>query len=147
MQPIRPSRNDDYFWRKVIVPGKGECDVTTVAHPPVQISRANVSVQMYLVSSSVVNFILTWAPPTFLNGDLERYEICIGEGGITGSATCVQPSDCLYLHASESDSAKNLVGCTQLGVVDSPQEPTTDIGYHVVAKTELLFLQVHRVHT
>ncbi|CAI7996008.1 Fibroblast growth factor receptor 2 [Geodia barretti] len=102
---------------------------------------------MYPVSSSVLNFILTWAPPTFLNGDLERYEICIGEDGVTGSATCVQPSDCLYLHASESDSAKNLVGCTQLGVVDSPQEPTTDIGYHVVAETELLFLQIRGVNS
>ena len=96
----------------------------------------------FLSSTSVLSFSLSWAPPTFLNGALERYEVCIGEGGVTGSETCSHPSDCLYLHASETDSAKNLVGCTLLGVVSSPDRPTTEIGYHVVAGTELLFLQV-----
>ena len=98
--------------------------------------------QMNLISSSVLTFLLTWAPPTFLNGELERYEICIGESEVTGLESCSQPSDCLYVHASESDSARNLVGCTLLGIVDSPDRPTTDISYHVVAGTELLFLQV-----
>ena len=98
--------------------------------------------QMKSISSGVLNFSITWAPPTFLNGDLERYEICVGEEGVAGAESCSQPSDCFYVHSKESNSANNLVGCTPLGVVGSSRQHRVDIGYHVVSGTELLFLQV-----
>ena len=114
-----------------------------MAHRPEQISRDNITVQMKSISSSILSFTLIWTPPTFLNGELERYEICIGEGEITGIGSCSDPSFCIYLPGSDSDSSMNLVGCTSPGVVSSPDQPTTDIDYHVVVGTDLLFLQVN----
>ena len=139
---MRPERRGSLFWRRPLVPASKKCHFTTVAVSPTTISNDSLSVQMKSVSRSVLNFLLSWSPPMFLNGELERYEICIGEEEMDGSEDCSQSSDCFFLHSSENELARHLLGCTPLGAVSSSQQPSVDIGYHVVAGTEQLFLQV-----
>jgi hypothetical protein len=144
--PRKNRRNDPFHWRRPLIPGKRNCTFPTPAHRPTPVPAQNISLQLEPMSSGILSFSLTWAPPTFLNGRLERYDVCIGEEAVEGTGRCSEPSECFFLHATEASPAGNLVGCIQLGVVGPQQELSAEIDYHVVAGTKLLYLQVPCVH-
>ena len=74
----------------------------------------------------------------YSNGELERYEFCLGKDVLTDSEDCVEPSDCLYVQLTASD----ITGCSELKL-RSPDALVGDIDYHVITGTELVFMQVY----
>ena len=140
-------QKEPFYWRRPLLPLPFDCQFTTVAFPPNQISSDAIALDIEpiveVLSSGILSFTVSWDPPTFLNGDLERYEFCVGEDTLTSTEDCILPSDCLYVQPS---SVSNVMSCKQLDLT-SPDMLVADIKYHVAMDTELLFMQVCILYT
>ena len=143
-------RKEPFYWRRPLLPLPIGCQFTTVAFPPNQISSDAIALDIEptveILSSGILSFTVSWDPPTFLNGDLERYEFCISEDTLTSTDDCVLPSDCLYVQRHQPSSVLNMMSCKQLDLA-SPDMLVADIRYHVAMDTELLFMQVCLIYT
>ena len=140
----RVGPRDDFYWRRPLIPNKAKCGLDISALPPTPVPSDAIMLATEPISSGVLSFTVNWTQPKYLNGDLVRYELCIGEDNITGSDVCADPSDCLYVERADSSGLSSMVvGCRSLPPF--LDQPTANIDYHVATDIQQLFLQVHNV--
>lgn len=143
VRPTRINQNEEYHWRRPLVPLSDECDFTIDTVPPDQISSDFIDVDIKPIdhSSRVLSFTVSWDPP-YINGRLKWYELCVGGDPLTAiTQACESPSDCLYVQGPESSSTPSTVGCSQLKLA-SPDMLVGDVDYHFRRGTEELYIQV-----
>ena len=135
----RIGQRDPFYWRRAIVPSSNSCTVEAAALPPSTLSSNTITLNKEQFSSGILSFTVSWKPPLYSNGELERYELCIGENALSGTDDCTAPSDCLYVQLLPA----NVVGCAMLNHLVANGSIVGDINYHVQMGTELLFMQVY----
>lgn len=82
--------NETYFWRKPLIPVNRYSQINAAPVHPTPISMDDIEVNG--ISSSPVtgeiNFTVSWMPPTYINGDLQLYEICVGQTPVASTEDC-----------------------------------------------------------
>ena len=122
------------------MPPKAVCNVDAPAFPPTPISSDTIrlSIKPVMPPDSLLHFNVTWAQPAFLNGQLQLYELCIGEETVSGSEECMEPSQYLCVRGPQS-TERGGQNCQQLQSSDFPER--RQVEYHV-GMDEMLFVQV-----
>ena len=79
--PYKPRENTEaFYWRTPVLPSKADCSkLVAWAQNPTQIHSNSIRIENIDITAGEVFFQVYWDPPTYLNGDLDRYEMCISE--------------------------------------------------------------------
>ena len=79
--PYKPRENTEaFYWRTPVLPNKAFCP-KLMAWPqnPTQIHSNSIQIENIDITAEKVLFQVYWDPPTYLNGGLDHYELCISE--------------------------------------------------------------------
>lgn len=78
MKPIQ--NTEAFYWRNPVLPAKTTCPtLRAFAQNPTQIHSNSIQTEDIEITPGEVLFRMYWDPPMYLNGDLDRYELCISE--------------------------------------------------------------------
>ena len=108
-----------------MVPITTPCDRRLPAppFPPTTISSDNIVVTNETISqqAGLLTLNVFWKPPVYLNGDLEMYEICIGEVVVGKMEECVSRTACVS--APNVDKTNVTCGVLEPDELNSPSVP------------------------
>ena len=75
------------------------CTVSTVSPRPYPVE--NFMVTSCSVNDSTINLLLTWSPPSVINGALDSYDVCVGNEPLEPNEEIFNTShDCLLVNYS-----------------------------------------------
>lgn len=141
VSPRGPTNTKDpFFWREPIIPGRGECEVYAPPFPPTPVRRDTITVigVEFGQQAEKLDFNVTWEAPTYLNGDLDVYELCLGREVVGEQESCTLPSTRLCVSGRESATDPD---CSPLEELPSGLL-LKDIEYALEANGTGVFIQV-----
>ena len=95
-----PEDQEKFYWRRPAFPGMAICPPNAVPRvPPFKPSQIDSESIRVDISPTGISFMVFWEPPLYLNGDLMRYELCVGEVDheLEGEAECDRDVSSSYL--------------------------------------------------
>ena len=129
--------NDDLFWRQPLIPGREECLIGAPPFPPTPVLKDAITVRgVEFGQQGKLDFNVTWEAPTYLNGDLDLYELCLGQEVVSGQESCPQVSTWLCVSTRSANP-----NCSPLEEASSGLL-FKDIEYILEPNSSGVFLQV-----
>ena len=137
--PRGPTGVDDpFFWRRPLVPLQDECIIEAPPFPPTPVLKDTIEVQSSTVGQplGILYFNVSWEAPTYPNGNLELYELCLGQEVVNGQENCTSQPVRVCITPSIVNPNCSPLEKNNLGL------PFKDIKYALERNTHGVFLQV-----
>ena len=67
-----------FFWRGPLIPGSMQCTWKTPPVKPTTMQTIIATNLTFTEADSLVEFMVTWYPPMYPNGDLELFQLRVG---------------------------------------------------------------------